>query len=124
MKQKINLVVCILFGLMFINSGLNKIFKYIPVPDDLPEALVKMDEAFVSIGWLLPLVAVGEILGGILVMIPKTRLIGALIFTPILIGVFFIFLYGAPAQMPMVLIYWAILLWILYDGRKKLAALV
>ena len=52
-----------LFGLMFINSGLNKFFNYIPVPADLPEKLVKTMNAFMEIGWLLPLVAVAEILG-------------------------------------------------------------
>lgn len=32
MKQKIITVVSVLFGLMFINAGLNKFFNYMPVP--------------------------------------------------------------------------------------------
>jgi uncharacterized membrane protein YphA (DoxX/SURF4 family) len=36
MKNKILLVLSIIFGLMFINSGLNKLFEYIPIPEDMP----------------------------------------------------------------------------------------
>jgi uncharacterized membrane protein YphA (DoxX/SURF4 family) len=58
MKKKILLGVCILFGLMFINSGLNKFFNYMPMPTDMPEKMIKVMTAFMEIGWLMPLVAV------------------------------------------------------------------
>ena len=45
MKSKILLVVCILTGLIFINAGLNKFFNYMPVPEDLPEDLMKLMQA-------------------------------------------------------------------------------
>ena len=32
-----------------INGGLNKIFQYIPVPEDLPEALLRDNAAFAEI---------------------------------------------------------------------------
>ena len=41
MKQKILFVISLLFGLMFINSELNKFFNYFPIPADLREKLVK-----------------------------------------------------------------------------------
>ena len=37
MKAKILFVLCLLFGLMFINAGLNKFFNYMPMPKDMPE---------------------------------------------------------------------------------------
>ena len=37
MKQKILFVLCLLFGLMFINAGLNKFLNYMPVPEEMPE---------------------------------------------------------------------------------------
>ena len=64
MKSKILLVVCILTGLIFINAGLNKFFNYMPVPEDLPEDLMKLMQAMMTIKWLMPLVAIAEILGG------------------------------------------------------------
>ena len=51
---------------MFLNGGLNKIFNYIPVPTDLSPALVADNAAFLEISWLMPLVAIGEIIGGLL----------------------------------------------------------
>ncbi len=71
MKHKILLGVSILFGLMFINSGLNKFFNYIPVPKDMPESMLKLMAAFIEIGCLIPLVAIVEIIGGILFITNK-----------------------------------------------------
>lgn len=42
MKKKILFIVCLLFGLMFINAGLNKFFNYMPVPKDMPENAMAM----------------------------------------------------------------------------------
>lgn len=66
MKQKILFGVCLLFGLMFINAGLNKFFNYMPMPEDMPESMTKLMAAFMQISWLMPLVAVAEIIGGII----------------------------------------------------------
>jgi uncharacterized membrane protein YphA (DoxX/SURF4 family) len=41
-KGKITFLLCLLFGLMFINAGLNKFFNYMPVPDHMPEKMIKM----------------------------------------------------------------------------------
>ena len=73
MKNKILTGVSILFGMMFLNAGLNKFLNYMPVPDGLPEAVVKDNAAMMEISWLLPLIAIVEISGGLLVMPPKTK---------------------------------------------------
>ncbi len=39
MKQKILLVLCILFGLMMVNAGLNKFFNYMPAPPPSEEQM-------------------------------------------------------------------------------------
>jgi uncharacterized membrane protein YphA (DoxX/SURF4 family) len=72
MKQKILFVVCLLFGLMFINAGLDKFFHYMPMPKAMPESMMKVMGAFMTIGWLLPLVGLAEIVGGVLFIIPGT----------------------------------------------------
>lgn len=61
MKKKILLVISTLFGLIFINSGLNKFFNYMPMPENMPENMMKLMNAFLEIGWLMPLVAIAEI---------------------------------------------------------------
>lgn len=100
MKNKILFIVSLLFGLMFINSGLNKFFNYIPMPADLPENLVNAMKALMEISWLLPLIAVFEIIGGILFIFQKTRALGAIIILPINVGVFLTHLFIAPSGLP------------------------
>jgi len=119
MKKKILLVVCILFGLMFINAGLNKIFNYIPAPTDLSEKMMKVMAAFMEIGWLMPLVAVAEIVGGILFMIPKLRALGAIIIFPVMIGIILTHIFLEPSGLPLALVLLAINLWVIIENREK-----
>ncbi|WP_343633838.1 DoxX family protein [Fluviicola sp.] len=123
MKNKILFVISLLFGLMFINSGLNKIFQYMPMPKDMPENMLKLVQAFETIGWLMPLVAVVEIIGGVLVIIPKYRALGALMIFPIMVGILLTHIFHAPSGLPIALILAAVLAWIMIDNRSKYAAL-
>ncbi|MDF3026533.1 MAG: DoxX family protein [Fluviicola sp.] len=123
MKNKILFVFSLLFGLLFINSGLNKIFQYMPMPKDMPEDMMKVVEAFGAIVWLMPLIAVVEIIGGILVIIPKYRALGALMILPIMVGILLTHIYNAPSGLPIALILAAVLAWIMIENRHKYAAL-
>ena len=123
MKNKILFVFSLLFGLMFINSGLNKIFQYMPMPKDMPENMMKVVEAFGAIVWLMPLIAVVEIIAGILVIIPKYRALGALMILPIMVGILLTHIYNAPSGLPIALILAAVLAWIMIENRHKYAAL-
>jgi putative oxidoreductase len=87
MKKKILFAISLLFGLMFINSGLNKFFNYMPIPKDMPENMMKEMAAIIQIGWLMPLIAVAEIVGGVLFITNKFRALGAIIIFPVLIGI-------------------------------------
>ncbi|SEW52183.1 DoxX family protein [Chitinophaga arvensicola] len=124
MKNKILFVICLLFGLMFINAGLNKIFNYMPVPKDLPESLMKVMGAFMTITWLMPLIAVAEIVGGILFIIPKTRALGAVIIFPVMIGIVLTHLTVAPSGLPMALILLVIEIWVIIENRHKYLPMV
>jgi uncharacterized membrane protein YphA (DoxX/SURF4 family) len=119
MKKKILFVVSLLFGLLYINSGLNKFFNYMPVPDDMPENVVRLTNAFMEIGWLMPLVAIAEILGGILVITNRYRALGAIILFPVTIGILLTHIVNAPEGLPIALIVFAINVWILIDNREK-----
>jgi putative oxidoreductase len=119
MKKKILLVVSILFGLMFINSGLNKFFNYLPVPAGIPEKMMKVMAAFMEIGWLLPLIAVAEIAGGLLFMTNKFRALGAIIIFPVMIGILLTHIFIAPSGLPIALVLLAINLWVIVENRGK-----
>jgi len=119
MKNKILTTLSTIFGLLLINGGLNKFFHYMPVPDDLNLESVKDFEALSEIIWLLPAIAIAEIMGGILVIFPKTRALGALIVLPVMMGVLLTHIFVDPSQIIVAIIIWAILLWIVYDNREK-----
>jgi putative oxidoreductase len=119
MKKKILLGVSILFGLMFINSGLNKFFNYMPMPKDMPENMMKVMTAFMEIGWLMPLIAVAEIAGGLLFITNKYRALGAIIIFPIMIGILLTHIIIAPSGLPLALVLLAIEIWVIIENREK-----
>lgn len=124
MKNKILTVLSVLLGLMMLNGGLNKIFQYIPTPDNFPAELAKDNAALMEISWLMPLIAVAEILGGLLIFLPKTRALGALVLFPVMVGILLTHLFVEPSGVPMALILWAVLLWIIYDNKEKYLPLI
>ncbi len=118
MKNKILFIASLLCGLMFINAGLNKYFNYMPIPEDMPEQAMKMFMAIMQITWLMPLIAAFEIIGGLLIIIPRFRALGAIIITPILIGIMaHHFTLGIGLLMPIVLT--CVLVWIIVENREK-----
>jgi uncharacterized membrane protein YphA (DoxX/SURF4 family) len=124
MKNKILFVICLLFGLMFLNAGLNKFLNYIPVPKDLPESMMKVMGAFMQISWLMPLVGVIEIVGGILFMIPKYRALGAIIILPVMVGILLLNIFDAPSSLPIALVLFAINVWVIIENRVKYIPLI
>lgn len=119
MKNKILFIASLLFGLMMINAGLNKFLNYMPMPDHLPEKMVKAMAAFVAIGWLLPLIGVAEIAGGLFIILPRTRALGALIILPVMVGILLTHIVQDQSGFPMALVLVAILTWIIYENRAK-----
>lgn len=124
MKQKILFVVCLLFGLLMINGGLDKFLHYMPMPKDMPESMIKAFTALTTITWLLPLVGFIEILGGILFIIPKTRALGAIVIFPVVIGILLTNTVTEPSGAPIALVVLAINLWVLFENREKYLPMV
>ena len=124
MKNKILFVLCVLAGLMFINAGLNKFFQYMPTPKDMPDKMVKAMMAFGQIGWLMPLVGTFEVIGGLLLFIPRTRALGAVVLVPILTGILLSNINLTPSGLPIVFALIAILAWVIIDNRAKYLAMV
>ena len=103
--------------------GVNKFFNFLPMPEMTPEQQ-EMFGAFGKIGWLMPLVAVTEILGGLLVLLPKTRAVGALVILPVVVGILAHHFHHDPAGIVPGLVFAVILLWILWENRKKYSQLM
>jgi hypothetical protein len=52
MKNKILTVLSVLLALLFLNAGFNKFFNYLPVPEGLPDDLMRDNAALMEISWL------------------------------------------------------------------------
>jgi uncharacterized membrane protein YphA (DoxX/SURF4 family) len=109
---------------MFINAGLDKFFHYMPIPKDMPEKMLKAFGAFMEIGWLMPLVGLAELFGGLLIILPRTSALGALIIFPVMVGVFLTNIVQDKSGLPMVVVLSAILAWVMYENREKYLPLI
>lgn len=123
-KNKVLFVLTLLFGLMFINVGLDKFFHYMPAPQGMSEKMIAASGALMKLGWLMPLVGIAEIVGGVLFIIPKTRALGALIIFPVMVGIILISIFQNTSALPIVLVLSAILAWVMYENRIKYLGLI
>lgn len=119
----VKLIAAILFGLMFINAGLNKFFNYMPMPE-LTQAQMDAFGAFMKISWLMPLVGVIEIIGGILVISPKTRALGAIVILPVMAGILLHAITMDRSGIVIALVLTVLNLWMIFDNWKKYEAMV
>jgi len=60
-----------------------------------------------------------EVLGGLLLIIPRTRALGAVILVPILTGILLADISMAPSALPIVFVLVAILLWAIIENRAR-----
>ncbi|SEL75130.1 DoxX family protein [Parapedobacter koreensis] len=124
MKRTVLTVLSVLFGLLLINGGLNKFFNYMPVPEDIPEATAKDFGALMEIVWLMPLIGLAELVGGVLIIFPKTRALGALVIFPVMVGVLLTHIFVDTSGLITAIVIWVILLWIIYENREKYLPIV
>lgn len=115
-----------LLGALFIMSGVVVLFQLVdaPPPPDGTAAAHFMT-AFGPTGYLT-FVKVFEVLGGVLVAIPKTRNFGLLVLGPIIVNILAFHAFvtkGEGLFSPMILIICALALYLLWVGRKQFAGL-
>jgi putative oxidoreductase len=119
----VKLILCVLFGLMFMNAGLDKFFHYMPVPKMEGEILAA-GMAMGSIKWLMPLVATIELVGGLLFAIPKTRALGAIVIFPVMVGIMLHNAIYMPEGLAIAGIFFIINLWMIFDNWGKYKPMV
>ena len=117
-----------LLGLLFLVFGLNFFLKFIPMPPGPPEGSppALFMAALYPTGYLA-FVKVFEILGGVLVAIPKTRNFGLLVLGPVIVNIlaFHLFLTkGAGLADPVVILICALAAFLLWSARRPFAALL
>lgn len=116
-------IVFLLFSLMFINAGLDKFLHYMPVPEMAPE-MQKINEAMMTIKWIIPLVGFIELASGILILFPKTRALGAVMIFPVMIGILAHNATFMPEGLAIAGVLFLINIWMLVDNQHKLKMLI
>lgn len=127
MKRHLPTLAGIVLGLLFVMSAVVVLFDLVkppPPPEGTPIALFM--GAFGPTGYMT-FVKVLELLGGILVAIPRTRNIGLLILGPIIVNIlaFHAFITGGQGLLePMLLLIVVLAAYLLWVGRKAFAGLL
>ncbi len=117
-----------LLGLMFFAFGLMFLLNMVPQQPAPPEGtpVAYFMAAFAPTGYLT-FVKVLEVLGGILVAVPRTRNFGLLVIGPIIINIlaFHIFITkGAGLLDPILIVICLLATYLLWDGRKAFLSLL
>ena len=116
----------ILLGLLFIMSASVVLFGLAPTPE-LPEGspAYAFFAAFMPTGYMT-FIKVLELLGGILVAVPRTRNLGLLILGPIIVNIFAFHIFVAQDGIlnPMLLGIAALAIFLLWSERKAWLAMV
>ena len=116
-------VVFVLFGLMFINAGLDKFFHYMPMPP-MEGEMKKIFDAINTLKWIIPLAGFVELIAGILVLFPKTRTLGALMIFPVLIGILCHNATFMPEGLAIAGILFLINIWMIADNWTKIKSIL
>ena len=117
-----------LLGMLFIFASVMVLFKLGPTPPPPPDGTppAQFMAAFGPTGYLT-FVKVFELLGGLLVIIPRTRNLGLLVLGPVIVNIlaFHIFVTGGQGLWsPMLMGICALALFLLWCERKAFACLI
>jgi len=112
-------IIFILFGLQYIIAGSDKMVHYLPGPTVTSVAGPKVDRAFTTLYWLLPLTGIAELIGGILILFPKTRALGTIVIFPVTAGIIVHDYTLSPHGALLASVLMAINIWMIVDNCKK-----
>ena len=127
MKKYPPIVAGILLGLLFLMASVTFFLKMVPeqkIPEGTPTAMFM--GAFGPTGYMT-FVKVFELIGGVLVMIPRLRNFGLLLLGPVIVNIlaFHAFVAGGKDLLnPMVIVMVVLTLYLLWVGRKNFARLL
>lgn len=122
MKNMINLTASYLLGLIYLIFGLNFFLNFIPVPPSDPKSLASSFMSAMQLSGFLTIIKILEIVGAILIFLPKTKRLGLLIITPISINVilYSTIIAGASLFQPIVLLILILNGYLIYSDKKDL----
>ena len=120
--KNISTTISILLGITLIAFGLNKFFTFMPVLELSAPGLEFMG-AFVKVGYGMTIVAIVEIVTGILIAINKYRALALVILFPVMLNALLFHVFLDPENiLPAVLVV-VMNLFLMYASKEKYAPL-
>jgi len=96
-----------------------KTYNYMPMPE-MSEQAIELMTAFGVSGYMFPLIAITEIIAGILLLNKKTTGLGAVLMMPITVNIFFFHAFLDTAGLGMGIVLLLINIVILVSEKKRL----
>ena len=127
MKEKIPLIAGGLLGLLFLTFGLNFFLHFIEIPQAPEGSDMAKFGGVLYVSGFFAFVKSLEIIGAVLVAIPKTRNIGLLILTPIVVVILATHVFimdGAGLFDPPLVLITALTAYLIVDARSKIKGLL
>jgi len=120
--KKASTIISILLGIILITFGLNKFFNFMPVLELSAPGLEFMG-AFVKVGYGMTIVAIVEIITGILIAINKFRALALVILFPVMLNALLFHMFLDPENILPAVLAVGMNLFLMYSSKDKYAPL-
>jgi len=126
MTKYIPNIVGALLGFLFVFSGAAYLFNMVPMPEIPPESPIGIFMKLFGDSGYMTFVKILEVVGGVLIAIPKLRSLGLLVLGPILLNIiaFHAFIAKEGLFSGMLIVIVIATLYLLWSERKRFAGLV
>lgn len=114
MKNKLPMIARILLGFVMFASGLAGLLNLVPVPPDLPEALVTFNTGLMASIYFMPFLKVTEIICGLLLLSGFFVPLALVVLAPIVINIFLVHAFLAPSGLPLAIVLGLLLLYLAF----------
>ncbi|MFA8434602.1 MAG: DoxX family membrane protein [Marinifilaceae bacterium] len=117
-NKKIILIARIVLGLVLVVFGLNKFIGFMPMPP-MPEAASSLMEAFGAAGYIFPMLAIVEIIVGLMLLINRFVAMALLFLSPLSVNIILFHLALDPAGIGAGVLVFLLNLYLLLANKDK-----
>lgn len=113
------IIVRVLLAAMYLFASVSYFIKYMPEQPKMTTEQMTFMSGVMAAVYLMPLIKITELVGGILLLFGRTAPLGALIIFPVTLNIFLYHAYLGPKDLPMVGVMLIFNLFLFYAYRQK-----
>ena len=100
MKKYFSVIARVLLGLIFLITGLNKIFWFAPVPP-MSAGMTSFMNALKATGYFMPFLGIVEIIAGSLFLVNRLLAFALILLAPVLLNILMVHIFLEPRVLPL-----------------------